>query len=121
MKLNNVRVRNKEKQKEWSRKHYLTNRDKIIRKAKDHNKRAIKEAKDYIRNYLLEHPCVDCGEIDIVVLEFDHVRGIKKHNISNMKHASYCIVSIKEEIDKCEVRCCNCHRRVTNTRRLNKS
>lgn len=63
--------------------------------------------------YLREHPCVDCGETDIVVLEFDHVRGEKRFCISEMMAYSYPWSSVLAEIEKCEVRCANCHRRRT--------
>lgn len=66
-----------------------------------------------IWNYLLEHPCVDCGESDPVVLEFDHVRGIKTAEISAMARNACSWERIREEIDKCDVRCANCHRRRT--------
>lgn len=59
------------------------------------------------------NPCVDCGENDILVLEFDHVRGEKKFNISTRIATSTRWETIKSEIDKCEVRCANCHRRKT--------
>ena len=62
--------------------------------------------------YLETHPCVDCGEKDIVVLEFDHVRGVKRADIAQMK-SSYTSKSLLLELSKCEVRCANCHRRKT--------
>jgi hypothetical protein len=63
----------------------------------------------YITNYLATHPCIDCGETDILVLEFDHIRD-KKYGIGNMT-SNYGIETVKTEIAKCEVRCANCHRR----------
>ena len=69
-----------------------------------------------IFDYLLEHPCVDCGESDVVVLEFDHVQGEKKYNISDLARRYSSWKTVKAEIDKCEVRCANCHRRITAKR-----
>jgi hypothetical protein len=41
-------------------------------------------------------------------LEFDHFRD-KKYNLAKMVGAGYCIETIEKEIEKCEVRCANCH------------
>ncbi len=64
-------------------------------------------------DYLLEHPCVDCGEQDPVVLEFDHLRD-KVDSICNLTRKAQTWKPIEEEINKCEVRCANCHRRKTS-------
>ncbi len=63
----------------------------------------------FVAEYLLSNPCVDCNESDLVVLQFDHVRGIKKNDVAKLVQLSYGIESIKLEIEKCEVRCSNCH------------
>lgn len=73
--------------------------------------------RQYVTNYLNSHPCIDCGEKDIEVLEFDHVKGVKRKAISNLIMQSYSIETLIIEIDKCEVRCANCHRRITKKRR----
>lgn len=71
---------------------------------------------DYVDTYLETHPCVDCGETDAIVLEFDHVRGKKQGNIADMVRRGMSRKRIEAEIAKCEVRCANCHRRVTAKR-----
>lgn len=66
--------------------------------------------------YLSIHPCVDCGESDPIVLEFDHVRGEKKWNISSRVYSASKWSTIEKEIEKCDVRCANCHRKQTAKR-----
>lgn len=66
--------------------------------------------------YLQEHPCVDCGEADPVVLDFDHVRGVKKAGVGRMIAGTHSMAVLFAEIAKCDVRCANCHRRVTAKR-----
>ena len=64
---------------------------------------------EYVGNYLLTHPCVDCGNTDIRVLEFDHIGDDKIYQIGVMVSTSFSIARIQQEIEKCEVRCRNCH------------
>ena len=63
--------------------------------------------------FLIEQACVDCGEADPIVLEFDHVRGTKQDNVSTLIGRAFSWKRILEEVAKCEVRCANCHRRKT--------
>lgn len=89
-----------------AKKSYKQNREKCIKRSKEKNLRFRK----YIFDYLSKHPCVDCKEKDPVVLQFDHISD-KKHNISDMKMMS--LDKVKKEIEKCEIRCANCHARKT--------
>lgn len=68
-----------------------------------------------IFDYLLTHPCVDCGETNFIDLQFDHVRGTKRGNISTML-SNACWDNIELEILKCDVRCAKCHNRRTQER-----
>lgn len=113
------RIYNKEKQKIWASEHYQRNKQKMIEKASINNKLSRERNKKYIQDYLLSHPCVDCGNSNIIVLEFDHITNDKKLDISNMSQHAYSIESLRKEIEKCEVRCANCHRIVTYNRRNN--
>ena len=60
------------------------------------------------------NPCVDCNEADPIVLEFDHRDDVEKiAEVGKLVANGYKWETIKEEIDKCDVRCANCHRRRT--------
>ena len=68
----------------------------------------------YIGPYLLNHPCVDCGEKDILVLQFDHRdRKMKEGEIRRIIQAGAPLEKVINEIKKCDIRCANCHRRKT--------
>jgi hypothetical protein len=64
--------------------------------------------KQYARRYLQKHPCVDCGETDIRVLDFDH-KIKRKRLISEGIHRGWPIRKLGNEISLCEIRCKNCH------------
>jgi hypothetical protein len=77
--------------------------------------RRVAAARRFITAYLAEHPCVDCGEGDARVLDFDHLAD-KAELVSALVARGAPRARIEAEIAKCEVRCANCHRRVTARR-----
>lgn len=99
---------------QWDKAYYKKNsvrRDSV----RATNERIRKRNRDYIWQYLSENPCVDCGEADPVVLEFDHV-GDKHSGVAIMAAKLVKLERLVAEIEQCEVRCCNCHRRITSQR-----
>ena len=63
----------------------------------------IEQAKD--------KPCMDCGiKYPHYVMDFDHVRGVKKFNISAAVGQTTSLKNLVDEISKCEAVCANCHR-----------
>ena len=107
-------------QRRASKKHYEKNKESYIKRVAARNKSQRKNNKEFIARVKRMYNCVDCGESDPIVLEFDHVRGKKKRNIADMATQAYSINTIKEEIRKCCIRCANCHRRKTHSRRKRK-
>ena len=90
--------------------------DKLDEKRKAANRRhskvRIDKAKSVVAE-LLVNGCVDCGEMDPIVLEFDHRNPNEKEaDISKLMHGGR-IHKLKEELHKCDVVCANCHRRRT--------
>jgi hypothetical protein len=84
-------------------------------KLRGFNKRLKDERAEKVFNYLSNHPCIDCGESDPVVLEFDHRdHATKRRAVAQMIERRYSWQSIEAEIEKCDVRCANCHRRKTS-------
>ncbi len=82
---------------------------------------AVKKSLALVNDAKANGKCVDCGEDDPIVLDFDHVRGVKVCDISRMAHTGYKEWRIIEELAKCEIRCANCHRRITHKRKLEKN
>jgi hypothetical protein len=99
----------------YGKEHYAANRQRYIDQARIVRQRLALERTRYLLDYFVVHPCVDCGERDPVVLEFDHLRD-KRFAISSQLHGRNW-QTILDEIEKCEVVCANCHRRRTARRR----
>ena len=98
----------------YKREHYLANKQRYIDQARVQKQRLARERTQYLVDYFATHPCVDCGETDPLVLEFDHLRD-KRFNIgSALPYRNW--MSVLAEIEKCEVVCANCHRRRTSLR-----
>lgn len=98
----------------YRREHYLTNRDAYVARNVGNARQRRRLWKERLWGYLAEHPCVECGEADPLVLEFDHREpAAKRADIYSLIHRCYAWETILAEIAKCDVRCANCHRRRT--------
>jgi 5-methylcytosine-specific restriction endonuclease McrA len=75
------------------------------------NNHAIRNAgaRQLVFEYLKKNPCIDCGETNVLALEFDHVHS-KKFDIGTALNNNATIEALKKEIKKCVVRCSTCHR-----------
>jgi hypothetical protein len=98
--------------KKW----YVEHKQEHLKNVHARKKRYRQEMRQYVWDYLLSHPCIECGESDPVVLEFHHKYG-KDKAISVMVAGGYPVATIQAEIDKCDVLCANCHRRKTMKQR----
>jgi hypothetical protein len=101
---------NREHQRRWRSANGDLHRERL---RVSRNKRNDASAR-FVFDFLMEHPCVGCGESDPIVLQFDHRDPTTKANaISNMVNLGCSEQQLKEEMDKCDVLCANCHTRRT--------
>lgn len=76
---------------------------------------------EFMLDHLRSHPCVDCGEPDIEVLQFDHIEMLNQRRGRVVDFLTGSRARLVAQINLCEVRCANCHvrrtRRQTDTSR----
>lgn len=95
-----------------------------------HEKTRIKKAQyqssdrlgliSYYNRLKIEKGCVDCGyNSNPEVLDWDHIPALG-NKLFNIAHGirNKTKTQVKNEIAKCEVRCSNCHRTVTQNRKI---
>lgn len=100
---------NKEKNREYFKKWYQANKEKQYRR--------IKERQQKIRKWLGEYKktlkCELCNESHVACLDFHHKDPNEKEaSLSMIYMKGWSIERIKKEIDKCQVLCSNCHRKL---------
>jgi len=94
-----------------SKQYYENNKTKMLIQISKSNNKKREEYKSKFYDILSKSFCIDCGNNNPLVLEFDHINSNEKvSGISKMIHDGYSWSNILKEIDKCECRCANCHR-----------
>lgn len=113
-KKDGLQTRCKQCSKKGHKEYYTKNRERMQEQIYIRKRARIAENQERVFAYLLEHPCVDCNEPDPCVLDFDHRAPSEKiHEVSKLLGEGYSWKVILNEIQKCDVRCANCHRRKT--------
>jgi len=103
--------------KQKAREYYARNREAHIRVIMARKAVQRQIALVAVGDYLLEHPCIDCSEGDVRVLDFDHREDCDKTaEVMKLVQDGYGLRRIMAEIAKCDVRCRNCHALVTYER-----
>lgn len=98
----------------YHREHYLKHKPRYVENARVRNQRVWEERKRWMIEFFRTHPCVDCGETDIIVLEFDHLEDKAFGVAHGARWRKW--EDVLAEMAKCEVVCANCHRRRTARR-----
>lgn len=101
--------------RECNRAYHQANWDRHMAQIRRRKRERVAENCRLLVERLSESTCADCGEADIIVLDFDHLRD-KTASVSAMVFEGHSWGRIEEEIAKCEVVCANCHRRRTAAR-----
>jgi ferredoxin len=99
---------------DYKQEHYRAHKQRYVANAAKRRRTEMEARIGFLLRFFSENPCVDCGEQDPVVLEFDHL-GHKEFNVAKgIRDRNW--ESVLAEISKCEVVCANCHRRRTARR-----
>ncbi|AXH49258.1 HNH endonuclease [Streptomyces phage Blueeyedbeauty] len=95
-----------EKQRAAQRAYYEKNKERVKQVARDRRSHVRK----YVQEYKQSRGCIDCGIMyPYWVLEFDHCRGEKIAHVTTMI-TTHSFDEVKNEIEKCDVVCANCHK-----------
>jgi len=99
----------RERNREYQKKHYQQKKEYYKNKAKESKKR-VKEKFDEYKKTL---SCKICGENHPATLDFHHKNPEEKEIIiSQAVGRSWGWESLVREIEKCDILCANCHRKL---------
>ena len=98
-----------EQRKEHNRTYYQKNKEKF--RLRDTHYKAI--LRDYVWSVKTNNACVICGETHPATLDFHHRDPNSKiDTIAMMIVNGVALDKVKKEIEKCDIICSNCHRKL---------
>ena len=107
----------KEHRKTYMAEHYRKYGEQYRERAKERRARLKRSNQIKLISYMRDKQCTDCGENNLIVLEFDHIPPHKKiFGIARAINDGVPWEQIEQEITKCEVVCSNCHKKRTASR-----
>ena len=112
--------RNAEHRREYMRQYYLKTKDRQRAYNKNWRAKEFQAVQDRAFAYLGGAWCIDCSyDTDKRALQFDHLpdRAPKHVNVGTLISYGRWTEKLREELDKCEVVCANCHCIRTATRK----
>ena len=99
----------------YQREHYQKHKSVYKKDALRRKWKIRYNALEFVKRFVEDNGgCSECHETDFVVMEFDHIdRSTKTYTISQLVSMGSSIKRIENELRKCRIVCCNCHRRHT--------
>lgn len=96
----------KAKHQEYSRKHYLANKERLLVANTKYKQKRWQEWKEFKSGL----SCTKCGFSHLAALDFHHVDPTEKEYNINRLISNGQFKRAEEELKKCVVLCANCHR-----------
>jgi transcription elongation factor Elf1 len=101
--------KNPERKLEYARELYQKQKRLAVQRVSKRKK----ELKKWLNNYKQLLKCSSCNENHPATIDFHHKYGKEKdRTISYLICNGYSIDSVKKELEKCEILCSNCHRKL---------
>jgi hypothetical protein len=96
--------------REYNRQYYKQNREKLLKRQAEKNRRFSKTRRKWLVDYKKTLKCVRCDESHPATLTFHHREDAdKQFEIGNAIKLGIGLDRLKAEIGKCDVLCANCH------------
>jgi hypothetical protein len=100
----------KEDINQYNRVYYQHNREHLLKKQAEKNKRFAENRRKWLVEYKKTLKCVRCAESHLATLTFHHKDNSEKSfEIGNAISLGISLKRLLSEIEKCEVLCANCH------------
>jgi len=99
---------------EWSElsydmQYYHWNKEKQDEQRERHRQKR----REWYHDLKRERGCKLCDEDEPVCLDFHHTSDDKKASVGTLATGGYAKETVLEEVEKCDLLCANCHRKVT--------